>query len=78
VITGIEKADAMKDVKVFHSGTALNGVGDLVTAGGRVVAVSALGDTLAEAQKNCYAAVEKIKFDGAHYRRDIGRRALLA
>ena len=75
VITGIDRADAMPDVKVFHSGTAETD-GDLVTAGGRVLAVTALGDTLADAQKRCYAAVEQIKFDGAHYRRDIARRAM--
>ena len=76
VITGIEKADAMENVKVFHSGTAENDDGDLVTAGGRVLAVTAVGNTLAEAQKRCYDAVKLIHFDGMHYRRDIGHRAL--
>jgi phosphoribosylamine---glycine ligase len=75
VITGIDEADKMKDVKVFHSGTAMKD-GQLVTAGGRVLAVTALGDTLKDAQARCYEAMAKIKFEGMHYRRDIGHRAL--
>ena len=58
-------------VEVFHAGTALSG-GRTVTAGGRVLAVSALAPTLAEAREKAYSAVEKIKFEGMHYRRDIG------
>jgi len=76
VITGIEAADKMADVKVFHSGTAEDDDGNLVTAGGRVLAVTALGDTLADAQKRCYEAMAKIQFAGMHFRRDIGHRAL--
>ncbi len=75
VITGIDEADKMPDVKVFHSGTATQG-NALVTAGGRVLAVTAIGDTLRDAQKKCYAAMEKINFDGMQFRRDIGHRAL--
>ncbi len=75
VITGIDEADKMKDVKVFHSGTAIKD-GQLVTSGGRVLAVTALGDTLKDAQARCYEAMAKINFDGMHYRRDIGHRAL--
>lgn len=75
VITGIDEADKMTDIKVFHSGTAIKD-GQLVTAGGRVLAVTALGDTLKDAQARCYEAMAKIKFDGMHYRRDIGHRAL--
>jgi phosphoribosylamine---glycine ligase len=74
-ITGVEDADKMEGVKVFHSGTSIEN-GKLVTAGGRVLAVTAIGDTLADAQNKCYAAMEKIHFDGMHYRRDIGHRAL--
>jgi phosphoribosylamine--glycine ligase len=74
-ITGIEDADAMPDVKVFHCGTAIQD-GRLVTAGGRVLAVTALGDDLRQAQQRCYQAMAKIRFDGMHYRRDIGHRAL--
>lgn len=74
-ITGIDAADAMKDVKVFHCGTAMQD-GTLVTSGGRVLAVTALGDTLRDAQTKCYEAMSKIHFDGMHFRRDIGHRAL--
>ncbi|HEY1685966.1 MAG TPA: phosphoribosylamine--glycine ligase [Tepidisphaeraceae bacterium] len=74
-VTGIEKADGMRDVKVFHSGTAMNGK-QLVTAGGRVLAVTAIGDTYAEAQKRAYEAMKLIHFDGMHYRTDIGHQAI--
>ncbi|MBC7783449.1 MAG: phosphoribosylamine--glycine ligase [Burkholderiales bacterium] len=75
VITGVEAGDEMADVKVFHCGTDTVD-GQLVTAGGRVLAVTAIGDTLKDAQKKCYDAMAKINFDGMHYRRDIGHRAL--
>jgi phosphoribosylamine---glycine ligase len=78
-ITGVDDADAMRDVKVFHSGTATRGGqqgGQLVTAGGRVLGVTALGDTIAHAHKRAYDAMKKIHFDGMHYRTDIGRQAL--
>ena len=74
-ITGIEKADAMPDVKVFHSGTK-SAEGKVVTDGGRVLAVTALGSTIREAQKRAYEAIAHVQFDGMHYRRDIGRQAL--
>jgi phosphoribosylamine--glycine ligase len=74
-ITGVEKADALKDVKVFHSGTATHN-GQLVTAGGRVLSVTALGDTLQDAHARAYEALNLIHFDGMHYRRDIGYQAL--
>ena len=75
-ITGIESADAMKDVKVFHSGTALDANGKLVTAGGRVLAVTALGRDIKEAHQRAYAAMAKIKFEGMHFRTDIGHQAI--
>ncbi len=75
-ITGIEDAASMRDVKVFHSGTKRVD-GQLVTDGGRVLAVTALGDTIADAQLRAYQAMQKIHFDGMHYRRDIGRQAIL-
>ncbi|HZL33981.1 MAG TPA: phosphoribosylamine--glycine ligase [Tepidisphaeraceae bacterium] len=75
-ITGVADADAMRDVKVFQAGTRLEGK-QLVTDGGRVLAVTALGDTIADAQKRAYQAMEKIHFEGMHYRRDIGKRAIL-
>ena len=74
-ITGVDDADAMRDVKVFHSGTALAG-GKFVTDGGRVLSVTALGNTIAEAQKKAYRAMDLIHFEGMHYRRDIGDKAL--
>jgi phosphoribosylamine--glycine ligase len=74
-ITGVAEADAMRDVKVFHGGTrAYNGA--LVTDGGRVLGVAALGRTIVEARQRAYAAMEKIHFDGMHYRRDIAHQAL--
>jgi len=74
-ITGIENADALPDVKVFHGGTKRDG-SKILTDGGRVLGVTALGNTLAEAQKLAYRAMEMIHFEGIHYRRDIGARAL--
>jgi len=74
-ITGIADADAMEGVKVFHAGTKVAGE-NLVTSGGRVLGVTALGDTLAEARNLAYAAVGKIKFEGAHVRGDIAAKAL--
>jgi phosphoribosylamine--glycine ligase len=64
-------------VSVFHAGTKRIGEG-LVTAGGRVLGVTAVGDTLQQAVDQAYAAMEKIHFDGMHYRRDIGKKALLS
>ncbi len=74
-ITGIEAAEALGDVTVFHAGTRMDG-GQLVTAGGRVLGVTALGDTLAEARDKAYAAVGKIHFEGVTFRRDIGAKGL--
>ncbi len=65
----------MRDVKVFHSGTAI--IGDqLVTDGGRVLGVTAIGDTIAQAQKRAYDAMKLIHFEGMHYRTDIGRQGI--
>ena len=74
-ITGIEEADAMADVKVFHAGTAQSG-GQLVTAGGRVLNVCAMGEDLSQAQLKANIACEKIHFEGSYYRRDIGHRVM--
>lgn len=71
-ISGVESADALLDTVVFHAGTT-NKDGQLVTSGGRVLAVSAIGDTLDDAIDRAYAGVEQISFAGAHFRRDIGR-----
>jgi phosphoribosylamine--glycine ligase len=64
-----------EDCHVFHAGTALNGK-DVVTAGGRVLTVTALGGNLSAAQRRAYEIAEKIRFEGMQYRRDIGHRAL--
>jgi phosphoribosylamine---glycine ligase len=74
-ITGVDDADAMTDVKVFHGGTRMRGK-TLTTDGGRVLSVSALGSTIADARKRAYTAMEKIHFDGMHFRRDIAHQAL--
>lgn len=76
VILGVEEAQGLEDVIVFHAGTALNPDGELITAGGRVLNVVALGDTFEEARNRAYEACELIKFEGVQYRSDIGRRAL--
>lgn len=75
-ITGLSNGQ-LDDVTVYHAGTKLQD-NKLVTSGGRVLGVTALGDTLENALKKSYDAVEKIHFEGAHYRRDIGKRALEA
>ncbi len=64
-------------VTVYHAGTAIND-DKLVTSGGRVLGVTALGSNLSEALEKSYKAVEQINFEGAHYRKDIGQRALKA
>ena len=75
VITGLDAANALPNTKVFHAGTALKD-GQVVTSGGRVLGVTALGKDLRAAQAAAYAAVECIKFEGAHFRRDIAAKAL--
>ena len=75
-ITGIKEAEAAEKVNVFHAGTTTSG-DDVVTNGGRVLGVTALGADIASAIDNAYSAVDKIKWDGIHYRKDIGRRARL-
>ena len=74
-ITGIEDADRVDDVKVFHAGTSMRD-GAFYTAGGRVLGVTARAANLQTAVGRAYEAVSKIQFDGAHYRKDIGARAL--
>ncbi len=72
-ITGIGEAEKLADIVVFHAGTAIKD-GQLVTAGGRVLNVTATGETLDQALDKAYAAVKLIHFEGMHYRTDIGRR----
>ena len=76
VISGIDDAAAMEGVTVYHAGTAVNEDGEVVTSGGRVLDVTALGDTFEAARELAYAACDKIEFEGKTLRRDIGLRAL--
>lgn len=75
VITGLD-SEFGPDVKVFHAGTQLDAQGNVITAGGRVLTVCALGKDIAVARENAYAAVSKIHYEGAFCRRDIAHRAL--
>jgi phosphoribosylamine--glycine ligase len=74
-ITGVQEAGRLAGVTVFHAGTARRD-GVLVTAGGRVLGVQALGEDIAGAIARAYAAMDRIAFSGMHARRDIGRRAV--
>ena len=74
-IQGIDTAEQLEDVVVFHAGTKLDG-GQLVTAGGRVLGVTALGDTISAAVEQAYRAVDRIGWTGCHSRRDIAYQAL--
>ncbi len=70
-IFGLDKVATGPDLQVFHAGTRLRG-NDVVTSGGRVLAVTALGDSAEEARARCYEALQQIEFDGMHFRSDIG------
>ncbi len=75
VIRGVEDAERLPDVAVFQAGTASRD-GRLLTAGGRVLGVQALGADVAEAIERAYDAVSRVSFEGMHWRKDIGRRAI--
>jgi phosphoribosylamine--glycine ligase len=75
VITGLDDASQLPNTKVFHAGTA-DADGQVVTNGGRVLGVTAWGRTLSEARNAAYTAVDRIRFEGAHYRHDIAAKAL--
>jgi phosphoribosylamine--glycine ligase len=75
-ISGLDEARAMEDVQVFHAGTRYDEQDRVVTDGGRVLGVTARGATIADAQARAYEAVGKIHFEGAHWRRDIGQKAI--
>ena len=75
-ISGLEAASKLDAVAVFHAGTKKNDEGQTVTAGGRVLSVTATGEIFAEARERCYAGVSRIQFEGQQYRTDIGHRAL--
>jgi phosphoribosylamine--glycine ligase len=74
-ISGLDGADALPGVKVFQAGTAVAD-GRCVTSGGRVLGVTALGATLAEAKEKAYAGVAKVGFEGCYFRRDIGDKGI--
>ncbi|MFL5790532.1 MAG: phosphoribosylamine--glycine ligase [Actinomycetota bacterium] len=74
-ITGVDAADAIGGVTVFHAGTARDGDGRLVTAGGRVLSVTGTGVSLAQARDRAYAGVAEIHFEGMHFRTDIAAAA---
>jgi phosphoribosylamine--glycine ligase len=74
VITGLDQFRGGKDVVVFHAGTSFND-DKIVTSGGRVLGVTALGKDLKEAKQKTYDAISKIHFDGMHFRKDIADRA---
>jgi phosphoribosylamine--glycine ligase len=74
-IAGLDAANALPHTKVFHAGTATKD-GQIVTNGGRVLGVTALGKDLKSTQAAAYAAVDEIHFDGAHFRRDIAAKGL--
>ena len=80
-INGLEDAAKLKDVVVFHAGTKIgkrstDGKNHLITNGGRVLNVTALGSDMKSAIDNCYNAISAINFDRMHYRRDIGQKAI--
>jgi phosphoribosylamine---glycine ligase len=75
LISGLAEAAAIEGVKVFHAGTASQN-GEVVTSGGRVLSVTAIGNDLRTALDQAYKAVERVQFDGKYYRRDIGWRAI--
>jgi phosphoribosylamine--glycine ligase len=75
-IRGLVDAEALADVKVFHAGTALDSEGRVVTAGGRVLGVTALGDSIPGAKLNAYRGVKQIRWDGAWCRKDISDKAM--
>ena len=74
VISGLEEASALPQVMVFHAGTALDGE-SVVTSGGRVLSVTAIGETIDEAAERAYEAAAKIQLEGKQLRQDIGWRA---
>jgi phosphoribosylamine--glycine ligase len=76
-ITGIERAEELPGVTVYHAGTAIDTNGQLVTAGGRVLDVTAVAPTFDEARRQAYAACDLIDFEGKTFRTDIGAKAVL-
>jgi phosphoribosylamine--glycine ligase len=75
VVEGLPEAEMLDGVEVLHAGTAYDGLGRVVTAGGRVLAVTAVGADVADARAKAYAGVDAIRFDGAQFRTDIALHA---
>jgi phosphoribosylamine--glycine ligase len=75
-IQGLDRAATLPGVTVFHAGTRRQGEGPVLTAGGRVLSVSALGGTFEEARRTAYAAAEEIRFEKRYFRKDIGQDAV--
>ncbi len=76
IVSGIDRADAREGTVVFHAGAQLNRQKQVVTDGGRVLGVTSLGADIKTAIGNAYRAVGDIRFDGMHFRTDIGKKAL--
>ena len=77
VISGLEEAAEQVNVEVFHAGTSITDDGRIASSGGRVLSVTAHGETLAHAREHAYAAVDLIRLEGSHHRRDIAARAAM-
>jgi phosphoribosylamine--glycine ligase len=75
IIKGLDKLKGIEDLFVFHAGTAFNN-GDIVTSGGRVLGVTALGKDIESARERAYKAIEEIHFEGMHFRKDIAVKAI--
>jgi phosphoribosylamine--glycine ligase len=73
IIKGLEKAEALENVQIFHAGTAKGGNSNFITNGGRVLGVTATGENLSESLKRAYEAASEISWNGMQYRRDIGK-----
>jgi len=75
-IKGLEKLDRIENVIAFHAGTKENGDGEIITSGGRVLGITALGPTIKDTIKLAYRGVKKVYFQDSFYRSDIGKKAL--
>jgi phosphoribosylamine--glycine ligase len=75
-IAGLEEAEGLEGVYVFHAGTRRDEAGRVLSSGGRVLGVTGIGATIREAIATAYRGVDKIHFEGRQFRRDIGFRAL--
>ena len=78
VISGLNEKGQLADAAVYHAGTKLSATGEFLTAGGRVLGITASAEKLRDALSAAYAAAEQVTFENVHYRRDIGQRALAA